>query len=193
MKTGLTLLCFVCIIEALAQSVEQSLSKGNEYYRNQQYDLAEMQYRKALQKAPNHLTAQYNLANALYRQRKHDEALNILKNIHAEASNKNLQATVFYNTGVVHTRQKNLEASIEAYKSALRLNPGDNQARENLQKAILELKKEQQNRQNQQQQQNRMSRNEAERRLQQLQQKEKEIQQRLNQNKQGGGSMPKDW
>jgi Ca-activated chloride channel homolog len=193
MKTGLTSLCFVLITGTQAQSVEQSLSKGNEYYRNQQYDLAEVHYRKALQNAPNNLTAQYNLANVLYRQRKHDDALGILKNIHAEASNKNLQASVFYNTGVVYTRQKNLEASIEAYKSALRLNPGDNQARENLQKAILELKKEQQNRQNQQQQQNRMSRNEAERKLQQLQQKEKEIQQRLNQNKQGGGSMSKDW
>jgi Ca-activated chloride channel family protein len=186
--------CFVLISFLLgiassqAQSIEQNLAKGNEYYKNQQYDLAEAQYRKAMQEAPTNLTARYNLANALYRQRKHAEALDILKNIHAEGSNTNLQASVFYN------RQKNLEASIEAYKSALRLNPADNQARENLQKALLELKKEQQNRQNQQQQQNKMSQKEAERRLQQLQQKEQEIQQRLqNQNKQGGGSMPKDW
>jgi Ca-activated chloride channel homolog len=196
MKKCLILVCplFLVITGSRAQSVDQYLAKGNEYYNNQQYDLAEIQYRKAQETTPNNLTARYNLANALYRQRKHAEALDILKNIHAEGSNKNLQASVFYNTGVVYTRQKNLEASIEAYKSALRLNPDDNQARENLQKALLELKKEQQNRQNQQKQQNKMSQKEAERRLQQLQQKEKEIQQRLqNQNKQGGGSMPKDW
>lgn len=195
MKKCLILVPFllaVCI--GRAQSVEQSLAKGNQYYNNQQYDLAEIQFRKAMEAAPNHLTARYNLANALYRQRKHDEALGILKDIHAEGSNKDLQSSVFYNTGVIYTRQKNLEASIEAYKSALRLKPDDTQARENLQKALLELKKEQQNRQNQQQQQNKMSQKEAERRLQQLQQKERELQQRLqNQNKQGGGSMPKDW
>jgi Ca-activated chloride channel family protein len=195
MKKCCVLISFLLTVAgSKAQSVDQSLAKGNEHYKNQQYDLAEAQYHKAMQAAPTNLTARYNLANALYRQRKHAEALELLKNIHADGSDKNLQASVFYNTGVIYTRQKNLEASIEAYKSALRLNPGDKQARENLQKALLELKKEQQNRQNQQQQQNKMSQKEAERRLQQLQQKEKEIQQRLqNQNKQGGGSMPKDW
>ncbi|MCU7552395.1 tetratricopeptide repeat protein [Chitinophagaceae bacterium LB-8] len=194
MKKCLILVCFLFLLaEGRAQSVEQSLAKGNQYYKNQQYDLAEIQYRKALEEVPNNLTAKYNLANSLYRQRKNDEALDILKNIHEEGSNKNLQSSIFYNTGVIYTRQKSLEASIEAYKSALRLNPDDKEARENLQKALLELKKEQQNRQNQQQQ-NKMSQNEAQRRLQQLQQKEKDIQQRLqNQNKQGGGSMPKDW
>ena len=39
------------------------------------------------------------------------------------------------------TSQKKLEESIEAYKNALRYNPDDKEARENLQKALLELKK----------------------------------------------------
>ena len=34
-----------------------------------------------------------------------------------------------------------MEESIEAYKNALRNNPADKEARENLQKALLELKK----------------------------------------------------
>ena len=39
------------------------------------------------------------------------------------------------------SQQKKLEESIDAYKNALRQNPNDKEARENLQKALLELKK----------------------------------------------------
>ena len=42
---------------------------------------------------------------------------------------------------MILSQQKNLEESIEAYKNALRNNPDDKEARENLQKALLELRK----------------------------------------------------
>ena len=46
-------------------------------------------------------------------------------------------------------RQKKIDESIDAWKNALRLNPADNDARENLVRALMEKKK-----QEQQQQQN---------------------------------------
>ena len=52
-----------------------------------------------------------------------------------------LKGKAYYNKGVVLSRSKKLEESIEAYKNALRQNPDDKEARENLQKALLELKK----------------------------------------------------
>ena len=80
-------------------------------------------------------------------------------------------------------------------KKALRLNPDDKEARENLQKALSELKKQQEEQQKQQQKsQSNMSQREAEQKLKLLQEKEKELQQRLqNQNKQKGGNQSKDW
>ena len=86
---------------------------------------------------------------------------------------------------------KNLEASIESYKKALRIDPTDQQARENLQKALLEQKKQQQQQQ-QQKPQSSMSQNEAERKLRQLQQRERELQQRMRSRKQGAGQA-QDW
>jgi tetratricopeptide (TPR) repeat protein len=60
-------------------------------------------------------------------------------------SKENLvKSAAHYNNGVIKTKQKDLEGSIEDYKNALRLNPDDLQARENLQKALLELKQKQQ-------------------------------------------------
>lgn len=181
-------------LPALAQKGNKDIAAGNGYYQTAQYDLAEKFYRKALKDDPASTTAAYNLANALYRQKRYKESLGILEQIKVDGANKTLQAAVHYNTGVAHTREKDLEASIESYKAALRLVPDDKEARENLQLALRELKREKQQNQQQKQQRSSMSQSEAERRLQQLQQKEKQIQQRLQRNSpmQGSG-MEKDW
>ena len=104
-----------------------------------------------------------------------------------------IKSSTFYNQGVAYSRQKSLEESIEAYKAALRINPEDKQARENLQKALLELKKQQQEQQNQKKQSSNMSRNEAEQKLKHLQEKERQLQERLQNQGQKVNSMPKDW
>lgn len=193
MKTIFLISLICCSAICIAQKSYKEIGKGNEYYRTAQFDLAEKYYREALKKEPDNTTAAYNLANALQGQKRYKEAIAVLQEIKAAPDNKAVQAAVHYNTGVAHTKEKDLEASIEAYKATLRLMPDDRQARENLQLALLELKKEQQQRQ-QQQQRSSMSRSEAQKQLKQLQQKEKAIQERMNRNRaQQGGGMEKDW
>jgi tetratricopeptide (TPR) repeat protein len=177
----------------LAQSADKLVSKGNEYYREAQFDLAEMQYKQAIQQDPGNTTAYFNLANSLHQQKKYSEAKEILKQLNGLQADDQLKSAAHYNTGVTHSKQKELEESIEAYKNALRLKPDDQQARENLQKALLELKKKQQQQQQQQNRSSSMSQNQAEQKLKQLQEKEKNIQQRLQKNNQKGGAQPKDW
>jgi Ca-activated chloride channel homolog len=193
----LSLALSIAALKASAQNVQALLSQGNQFYRSGQYDLAEQQYRKALASDPANATAAFNLSNALQKQRKFDEALKLLQPLSEEVKDGGLKELIHYNTGVAHSSLKELEASIEAYKSALRLNPDDTQARENLQKALLELKKQkeqQQNQQRQNQQQPKMNQKEAEQKLKLLQQKEKNIQERLkSQSGQKGSMQGKDW
>lgn len=184
----LFLFLFLC-----AQTVEKAVDKGNEYYKRAQYDLAERQYRLALQQDTRNATAQYNLANALHRQKKYDEANAVLAKLQQQNPAAAVKSATFYNQGVAYSRQKSLEESIGAYKAALRINPEDQQARENLQKALLELKKQQQQQSSQQQQPSRMSQSKAEQELKRLQEKEKQLQERLQNQGQKGSSMPKDW
>jgi Ca-activated chloride channel family protein len=196
MKKGLILalpFCLAC--RAQAQTINSYISKGNDFYKQTQFSLAEAEYRKALQASPENTTAQYNLANALQKQKKYDEAIQVLEKLYGSANEKMLKSAGAYNQGVAYTKQKSLEASIEAYKKALRLNPEDKEARENLQKALSELKKQQNDQQQQQQKsKSNMSQREAEQKLNLLQEKEKELQQRLqNQNRQKGGKQSKDW
>ena len=195
MKKTLCSVLMLVAVAAQAQNAEAHISKGNQYYQQTQFDLAESEYRKALEVRPENAIAQYNLANALQKQKKYDEAVQVLERLYGTAADPKLKSAAAYNQGVAHTKQKALEASIESYKKALRLRPDDQEARENLQKALRELKKQQEEQQKQQQKsQSSMSQKEAEQKLKLLQEKEKELQQRLqNQNKQKGGGQSKDW
>jgi Ca-activated chloride channel homolog len=193
MKGILTILFFsITILDVAAQSANSYILKGNALYEESKFDQAEIQYRMALEADPKNITAKYNLANALQKQNKYNEALTLLEQVTAATTDKKLKASAYYNHGVAHTKLKNLESSIESYKNALRNNPDDKEARENLQKALRELKKNQS--QSQSQSQSKMSQKEAEQKLKQLQQKEKELQQRMqNKNKEGSGSQAEDW
>jgi Ca-activated chloride channel family protein len=186
---------------------EKNIRVGNEFYKQQQFDKAASAYGKAIEVDPNNGPAKFNLGNTLYKQNKQDEAVKVFDELSGNAGKDDLKPKAYYNKGAVLSKQKKLEESIEAYKSALRLNSEDKEARENLQKALLELKKkkqppkkEEQNKKKKQQEQqkkqpqSKMSPKEAQQRLQLLAQKEKEVQQRIQKERsKSGGNQVKDW
>jgi Ca-activated chloride channel homolog len=191
-KAVLLLAGVLLFLVAVAQQANTLVNHGNEFYRQGAYDIAAAYYRRAIEKDPDNHVAHYNLANALYRHKKFQGAIDAYKES-GKTQGPNLKAASYYNEGVVYSYLKNTEKAVESYKKALRINPDDKEARENLQKALSELKKQQQQKQqNQQQNQSNMSQKEVERRLKMLQEKEKQLQQQLNQ-KGGGGNQQKDW
>lgn len=206
----------ICLVIALSligtiafgqqEKAEDALRAGNQFYRDLEFNKAAVEYGKALQADPTNTTAKFNQANTLYKQDQKVEAAKMFTVLSRETDQKDLRSKSYYNKGVILSQQKNLEESIEAYKNALRNDPEDKEARENLQKALLELKKktpppknddkkkEQKQSQQQKQPQSKMNQKEAEQRLKLLQQKEKEVQQRLQKEKSRmGGSQAKDW
>lgn len=175
----------------IAQNATQSMIRGNEFYQRSQFDLAEAQYRKALEFEPDNEKAKYNLANALQKQTKYDEAAKLLDDLAGTSRDNSIKSAAYYNQGVAYTKMKNLDASIESYKKALRLNPNDQQARENLEKALLQ-KKNQKNSSQQKKSQSNMSQKEAQQKLDMLNQKEKQLHQRKDKEQQGSGQA-QDW
>jgi tetratricopeptide (TPR) repeat protein len=190
--------------QLLAQEIDRIIQKGNDLYKQQQYDQAEVTYKEAMDKQQGNTTAAFNRANALIRQSKNDEAMKALEEVIMNTGDPALKGKAYYNQGVLFSGQQKLEESIEAYKNALRHNSDDKEARENLQKALLELKKrtpppppkenKKKQQQKQQQQQPKMDQKEAEQRLKLLEQKEKEVQQRMQKEKSKTGvPQPRDW
>lgn len=202
MKLSVTILLLISCGSLIAQQ-NKTIDDGNNYYRQQQYNKAEDEYQKVLQSSPNNKIAKFNLADALIKQNKTDDANKLLNELDVKGTNNDIRSMATYNEGVILSQQKKLEESIEMYKATLRLNPNDQEARENLQKALLELKKknppkkQDEKKKKQQQQQPppkpKISPREAQQQLKLLEQKEKQVQERLQKNSQTGTPQPKDW
>lgn len=127
-----------------AQNENSLIKKGNDAYEKRDYNNAITQYQQAIAKKPASATAKYNLGNALYKNSKADEAVQAYDDAAANAVSKNDRSKAFYNKGVVLQNNKKIPECIEAYKNALKLNPQDEDARQNLQKALQQQKQQQQ-------------------------------------------------
>lgn len=204
-----TVLLFLLSFKGFSQGNEKQIKKGNEAYAEKKYDVAAQEYKKVIEKAPASEKAQYNLGNALYRSGKKDEALQAYDAAIKNGKAKNDVSSAWYNKGVVLQNDKKLPECIDAYKNALRLNPADEEARLNLQKALIKQKQQQQNenkkKQDQKQQQQKqqkeqpkpqpkISKKEAEEKLKALLQHEKNLQDKLRKADAASPEKPeKDW
>jgi tetratricopeptide (TPR) repeat protein len=185
-----------------AQNENAAIREGNKLYHNREYEKALPAYQKAVEQNPKNLTARYNLANARYRTGNLPDAEKSYDELIENTTENNYKEKGYYNKGVTLTKQKKLQESIDAYKNALKLNPADEDARFNLQKALTELKKNQSQDQKQQQQKqqpkpkqdNKLDKKKIEQYLKSLEQKEQDVQRKMQQNRARAVTQPeKDW
>lgn len=191
MKRFFLIISIVSAVLTHAQTASENIIRGNQYYMQSQFDVAEAEYRKALQYDGDNEKAKYNLANALQKQGKFDEAAKLLEDLGSTTKDNSMKSAAYYNQGVAYSKMKKLDESIESYKKALRLNPKDQEARENLEKALLQKKKDNQS-SSQKKSQSDMSQKEAQQKLDMLNQKEKQLHQKKDKQNQGNGQS-QDW
>jgi Ca-activated chloride channel homolog len=213
METGMKvitviLFLFTCSTTAvMAQPENAAIAKGNKLYKEGKFDEAAAAYQEALMQNPLNAVARYNLAAARFRTTKYEDAAKAYSETVENTGDNLLKHKSTYNAGVSLTKQNKLLESIAAYKAALRLNPEDADTRFNLQKALEELRKQQQKNSPEQKQQEKQkekkpepqkqppaSKKQIEQWLQSLRQKEQEVQQKMQQNKNRSVNKPeKDW
>lgn len=152
-KGSIAVLFFMGLsVSSFSQNAKSSIIKGNKAYNANNYEAAGDQYRDALKNSGDNFTADYNLGNALYKTNKTDEAVKSYDNAIANTTDSSVKQKAFYNKGVAYQKEKKLPDCISAYKSALLLNPNDEDARQNLQRALKEEEKQKQNQQQKQKQ-----------------------------------------
>ena len=204
----LSFFAFIIPSVAFSQNTNQVINEGNDLYKQKKYSEAIGVYKKVIEKKPGNVTAQYNLGNAQYKNKNNEEAIKAYEQAIAFSKDNKEKGEAFYNKGVILQNDKKLPECIEAYKQALKLNPADEEARLNLQKALKQQKKQEQpkddkqkkkeNKQQQPQapkpQQNKMTKKEAEEKLKALLQQEKNLQDKLKKVDAQSPSKPeKDW
>ncbi|HRD57003.1 MAG TPA: VWA domain-containing protein [Ferruginibacter sp.] len=209
LKPAISILLTVLSIPCWAQSDKQEIKKGNEAYAKKEYKTAATTYNKVAQKNPENATAQYNLGNALYKDNKKTEAIAAYDKSISKLNKPVEKSNAYYNKAVVLHNENKLPECITAYKEALKLDPNNEDARQNLQKALKKQKeqqqkqrdkKEEQKQQNKEQQQkpkpqpSKLNKQEAEERLKALMQKEKNLQDKLHKVNSNSPNKPeKDW
>ena len=161
-KTILLSIFAIVSVLVFAQNERKFIRNGNKLFMEAvrdtsridtvKYSNAETEYRKALNKKPTDLKWNYNLADAMYKQQRFDEAAGKFEELGEKLETPEEKARAYHNLGNSQLMQQKLDESIESYKKALRNNPSDIETKYNL--AYAQMLKNQQEQQQQQQQQN---------------------------------------
>ena len=180
-----------CII-ANAQNKKSLIKDGNKLYTDSSFNMAEMKYRKALEKDQDYFNASFNLADAIYKQERFEESTSLFDALKDNASNNIDLANINHNLGNSLMKENKTDLAIEAYKNALRQNPKDEETRYNLAYAQKIKKQEQeqknqdkqdQEKQDQEQKEQEQQEQDQEQQKQQKQQKQQEQQEQQEQDK----------
>lgn len=115
-----------------AQKERADIRAGNRAYYEGKYPEAEVGYKRAIEKNISSYEANFNLAGALYKQGRYDDAAATYQKLAQDGTDTERQASTYYNMGNTYVKQRKLDEAIEAYKNALRLTPNDKEAKFNL-------------------------------------------------------------
>jgi hypothetical protein len=149
-KISVILLLAFAVSNVYSQKVPErnDIRNGNKLYNQNNYTDAETAYRRGLQKNQESKNAKYNLANAIYRQERYEDAAKLYKELVKTQIDSVQPTQACHNLGNamlkqaikdkedqgqhVAANQEQLKESIDAYKKALKLNPDDMETKSNL-------------------------------------------------------------
>lgn len=173
------IMCSLCV---LGQNDRQMIRSGNRLFRQQQYDKAEVDYRKATSANQKNPQALYNLGCALMSQQKDSAAIVQFQAAGKLETNKLRKAKVYHNIGVICQGHQMYSEAIDAYKESLRNNPKDMETRYNLALCQRQQKNQKNDNKNQQDKQNQdKDKNGQDQKKDQNQQQDKKDQNKQNQ------------
>jgi Ca-activated chloride channel family protein len=120
-----------------AQAQERKLVReGNDLYAKQKYKEAAAAYQKALKEQPTFVP--------LIQQKQFDAARKVMDNTIKSSKDPLVQGGAQYNKGNTFMSEQQWQQAVDAYKSALRRNPQDIDAKYNLSYALSKMKQQQQ-------------------------------------------------
>jgi tetratricopeptide (TPR) repeat protein len=131
-------------LAACGPSAEKLTNQGNEAFYTEDYAGALAAYQQAQEDSPELAEPHYNAANAHYRQGEYEQTLGEIEQTLIKDEG-GLAENSFYNLGNTFFQAQQLEQAVEAYKEALRLSPGDVEAKQNLELALRMMQQQQEN------------------------------------------------
>ncbi|OIQ17726.1 tetratricopeptide repeat protein [Lacinutrix sp. MedPE-SW] len=119
-------------LNKIKQTANNLIYNANDLVSEDDFVLAEMEYRKALSTQPTNTAGAYNLGHSYYKKGNFDEALYRNQQAVKNATNKTEKHKAYHNIGNILMQNKKCREAIDAYKNALRSDPTDDETRYNL-------------------------------------------------------------
>lgn len=169
------------------------IRQGNSEFVKGHYSEAEIMYRRALNENPASEVAQFNQAlaqlhlaadNAEANAELLANAASVMQKLMTEGQNREVAEWSAYNLGNLAFNQQNLQGALDGYKQALRKNPANEVARENMRFVQKQIQNQDQNRQDQNQDQQQDQNQDQQQNQDQNQQDQNQDQQQQNQQNQ---------
>lgn len=169
------------------------IRQGNSEFEKGHYSEAEIIYRRALNENPASEVAQFNQAlaqlhlaadNAEANAELLANAASVMQKLMTEGQNREVAEWSAYNLGNLAFNQQNLQGALEGYKQALRKNPANEIARENMRFVQKQMQNQDQNQQDQNQDQQQDQNQDQQQNQDQNQQDQNQDQQQQNQQNQ---------
>lgn len=147
----LTALAAMLSVSVFAQTDRSEVRKGNRNFKKENYQEADINYRKGLVKDSLSLAANWNLASTLYELNKENpqsaglkEAVERMDKIEKSVVSNPRLSDYHYNRGNIACASKDWKSAVDEYKQSLLRNPGDIEAKENYIYAKMMLDNQQQ-------------------------------------------------
>jgi Ca-activated chloride channel homolog len=136
-----------------AESLASKNKEGNRLFAQGRFEDAEKAYLEAQGKSPGKPEILYNLGNSLIKQKKYEQGVQSLRQS-LDKGNPGVKENSWYNTGNALFSMGKFKESAESYVQALKLNPSDQDAKHNLELALMKLKEQESKPQNRNSQKN---------------------------------------
>lgn len=145
------LLVAAVTIDAYGQGENRLIRKGNRAFDKGDFEAAEVEYQRSLERNRQNVIAEFNLGGAIHQQENFEESAAIFDQLSRRNLPDDKRAMSFHNLGNSLLYQQQFEQAIEAYKNALRINPDDMDTKYNLLYAQQMLQEQEQSEQQQDQ------------------------------------------
>lgn len=118
--------------------------EGNQKFNGKNYDGASSKYMEAIKSNEKDFTAHYNLGNALYKNKKYEEARTEFEKAQKLSQTLPDKAAALYNLGNTYMQMNQPDKAADFYKQSLKQDPYNEATRKNYEIAKLKEKESQQ-------------------------------------------------
>lgn len=148
------LFSYIALFLLLTASAVNDGRKANEAFENGNYAEAEELYLSAIEQDPDNAKLYFNLGNAQAKQDKVEDAIQSFMEYRSLVESPEEKAKAEYNIGTLLAEGRKWKPAASHFKNSLKLNPADQDAKHNYERALVEIEKEDENEEEEQDQEN---------------------------------------